>query len=224
MLPEAGVVLDAGTGFFRVQERLETDNLDVFLSHAHLDHIIGLTFFMVPFLRGEVKTVRVHGTADTIASVKQHLLAEELFPVEPPYEWCELRESQSVSLVDGGRLSWTPLIHPGGSAGFRIDWSDRSLAYITDTTAPGDYLKFIRGVDVLIHECYVPDEMAEWAGKTGHSTAADVAQLAAEAAAGRLLLVHTDPQSCDDDPVGIHAMRAVFSRVAIAEDLEDVEF
>ena len=36
MLPESGVVFDAGTGFYRTAEYLQTDTLDVFLSHAHL--------------------------------------------------------------------------------------------------------------------------------------------------------------------------------------------
>ena len=44
MLPEVGVVLDAGTGFYRVREHLRTSELDVFLTHAHLDHVVGLTY------------------------------------------------------------------------------------------------------------------------------------------------------------------------------------
>ena len=39
MLPEVGVVLDAGSGMFRVRDLLTTKTLDIFLSHAHLDHV-----------------------------------------------------------------------------------------------------------------------------------------------------------------------------------------
>ncbi len=222
-LPESGTVLDAGTGFFRVQERVSTDELDVFLTHAHLDHIVGITFFIVPVIRGDVKRVRVHGTADTIAACRQHLFATSLFPVDPPFDWCELPE-EAISLPGGGKLTWLPVQHPGGAVGYRLDWPDRSLAYITDTTAPGDYLEFIRGVDVLIHECYFPDSMAEWAARTGHSSASAVAEVARDAEAGRLLLVHTDPQSCADDPIGLQSMRAVFPNTEIAEDLQELDF
>jgi len=222
MLPESGVVLDAGTGFFRVQPRVQTDELDVFLSHAHLDHIMGVTFFMVPVMRGDVKKVRIHGTAQTLEACRKHLLANSLFPVDPPYDWCELPQ-QGVTLQDGGTLTWTPLEHPGGSVGYRLNWADRSLAYITDTTAPGKYLEFIRGTDVLIHECYFPDEMAEWAEKTGHSSATAVAEVAQAADVGRLLLVHTDPQSCADDPVGLEHMKSIYPHIEIAEDLQELD-
>ena len=36
LLPDIGVALDAGTGFFRVQGRLNTPTLDVFLTHDTL--------------------------------------------------------------------------------------------------------------------------------------------------------------------------------------------
>ena len=77
---------------------------------------------------------------------------------------------------------------------------------------------------MLVHECYFPDSMEEWAEKTGHSAAAGVAQTANDADVGRLILVHTDPQVCDDDPVGLESMRSVFPHVEIAEDLQDVDF
>ena len=44
MLPELGVILDAGTGIFRARDLIQTKHLDIFLSHVHLDHVIGLTF------------------------------------------------------------------------------------------------------------------------------------------------------------------------------------
>jgi ribonuclease BN (tRNA processing enzyme) len=224
LFPELGVALDAGTGFFRVQQHLQTDTLDVFLSHAHLDHVCGLTFFLVPVLQGDVKTVRVHGTKETLDAVRRHLFAEELFPVDPPYEWCELSSESETSFAEGGRLTWIPLEHPGGSIGYRIDWPDRSLAYITDTTAPGDYQQFIQDVDVLIHECYFPDSMHDWAEKTGHSSSTAVATVARDCGARRLYLVHADPQHPEDDPVGLEDIRRIFPGAVLAEDLQEIEF
>ena len=222
LLPDIGVALDAGTGFFRVQETIKSANLDIFLTHAHLDHICGLTFLLVPMLRGDMERVRVFGTANTLQAVRTHLLANELFPVMPDFEWHVLGDG--VPLPDNGKLTWTALDHPGGSVGFRLDWEGKSLAYITDTTAPGSYADFVRGVDVLIHECYFPDDMADWAEKTGHSSSTNVAELARAAQIKRLYIVHVDPQRPDDDPIGMKGIRAIFANTELAEDLMEIEF
>ncbi len=224
LLPDIGLALDAGTGFFRVQDRLQTDTLDVFLTHAHLDHVCGLTFFLVPVLRGDVTSVRVHGSPKTLAAVRQHLFAEELFPVAPPFEWCELSVTIPIEIADDGKLTCFELEHPGGCLGYRIDWKNRSVAYITDTTAPGNYLAFIKDVDVLIHECYFPDEMRDWAQKTGHSSATAVAEVARDCGAKRLYLVHSDPQHPEDDSIGLDRIQRIFPAAELAEDLQEIEF
>jgi ribonuclease BN (tRNA processing enzyme) len=166
----------------------------------------------------------VFGLRTTLEAVKTHLLANEMFPVLPNFEWVELDTVSEIPVPEGGHLLWTPLVHPGGSVGFRIDWHDRSIAYITDTTAPGDYCEFIRGVDLLIHECYFPDELHDWAEKTGHSCATPVALLAKQANVRELFLIHVDPQRPDDDPVGLSAIREIFPNTHLAEDLMEIEF
>ena len=44
VLPDLGIVLDVGMGMYRVRQYLATPELDIFLTHAHLDHVAGLTF------------------------------------------------------------------------------------------------------------------------------------------------------------------------------------
>lgn len=222
MLPETGVIFDAGTGAFRVAEHIETEELHVFLSHAHLDHIVGLTYFLVPLMTGRVQRIFVHGTQKCLEAVRTHLFSEALFPILPAFEFVPLGDR--VTLPGEGVLTQAPLNHPGGSVGYRIDWPDRSLAYITDTIPDGSYLDFIHGVDVLIHECYFPDDLAEWADKTGHSFTTAVAHLAQDAGVGRLMLVHIDPQRPDDDPIGLETARGIFPATELAEDRMQIEF
>jgi ribonuclease BN (tRNA processing enzyme) len=54
----------------------------------------------------------------------------------------------------------------------------------------------VRGVGTLLHEVWLTDEEAERddAGRTGHSAAGAVAELAREAGVGRLVPVHHHPR------------------------------
>ncbi len=224
-MPEVGIALDAGTGFYRVRPLLQIETLDVFLSHAHLDHCVGLTFLLDILFQRQVKEVRVHGEADKLDSIRHHMLADLQFPAVVPVQWTELAET-SRDMPQGCRMTWFPLEHPGGAVGYRFDWPDRSVAYVTDTTARLDapYVKAIAGVDLLMHECNFTDDMHDWAVKTGHSCTTDVAEVAKAANVGRLVMVHVNPMGNDADPVNLEVARAIFPRTTIGRDNDVVEF
>lgn len=224
MLPELGVLLDAGTAMYRVREHLATDTLDIYLTHAHLDHVLGLTFMFDVLHEREMKRVTVHGETAKLKAVKEHLFSELLFPVEPPFD---MKEIEPVSeLPAGGKLTHFPLKHPGGSLGFRLDWPDRSMAYVTDTVAAkdADYVEKIRGVDLLVHECYFGDDMPDQAELTGHSCLTPVAEVAAAAEVGRLVLVHINPMMEDDNELDIAGARKIFPHIEVGTDRMELEF
>jgi len=225
LIPELGVMLDAGTAMFRAPQYLQLPELDIFLTHAHLDHIFGLTFLLSVLYTYPLKRVCVHGTPAALQAVADHLFAPAVFPVDPPFAMQPLARDEE-RLPGGGRLTYFPLEHPGGSIGYRLDWPGHSMAYVTDTTATADaaYIERIRGVDLLIHECYFPDEYAEFARKTGHSFTTPVAELARQAGVRRLVLVHLNPTATADDPIGLDVARAIFPETTLGEDRMEVEF
>ena len=218
MLPELGIVLDAGSAMYRVTDYLETDTLDIFLTHAHLDHVVGLTFLYDVLAQRALRHVRVHAVAEKLAAIRDHLFAPAIFPVQPPCEFVELVDR--FELEDGGCIRNFPLEHPGGSVGYRFDWPDRSLAYVTDTVAntEAEYVSNITGVDTLLHECYFSDEQKELADKTGHSVTTEVAKVAAKAGVGRLFLVHMNPLSTDEDPIGLATAQSIFAKTELTFD------
>jgi len=224
MLPELGVVLDAGTAMYRVREYLVTPTLDIFLTHAHLDHVVGLTFLFDVLYEKTMDHVLVHAEADKIDAIQEHLFAQTLFPAMPPLQFRTLADEVPVGA--DGVLTHFPLHHPGGVVGYRIDWPDRSLAYVTDTTADpaAEYVDKIRGVDVLIHESYFPDGHEEFARMTGHSCITAAAEVARAAGAGRLILMHINPLSDDDGAYKLEAVKAVFPATEIGVDRMEVEF
>jgi ribonuclease Z len=223
MLPECGIVLDAGTGMYRVRAHLARKTLDIFLTHAHLDHVIGLTFLFDILHQRAMRYVRVHGVAEKLEAVQRHLFSEHLFPAQPPIQWRPLEGP--VQLPRRTTLTYFPLQHPGSSLGYRLDWPDRSLAYVTDTTAreDADYIDRIRGVDVLLHECNFPDGWEDRAALTGHSCTTPVARVARAAGVGRLILVHINPLAESDREVGLETARDIFPDTHIGTDQMVVE-
>lgn len=224
MLPELGVVLDAGSAMYRVREHLATDTLDIFLTHAHLDHVVGLTFMFDVLYDREMRRVTVHGEPEKLKAIREHLFSELLFPVEPPFDMQPIE--QSSPLPEGGKLTHFPLKHPGNSIGFRLDWADRSMAYVTDTVATkdADYVEKIRGVDLLVHECYFGDDMPDQAELTGHSCLTPVAEVAAAAGVGRLVLVHINPLMDNDEELDLATAKKIFPNIEVGVDRMELHF
>ncbi len=224
LLPECGVMLDAGTATYRAGEYLTRPELDIFITHAHLDHVVGLTYLFSVMYAHPLTRITLHGLLAKLAAVEEHLFSEALFPARPPFECRPLEET--FALPQGGQLTHFPLDHQGGSIGYRLDWPGHSMAYVTDTTAAAGaaYVAKLRGVDLLVHECYFPDTQAEWARKTGHSHTTPVAQVARRAGVKRLVLVHLNPLSMADDPVGLDTARAIFPNTILGEDRMELEF
>lgn len=224
LIPELGMAFDAGTALYRVSEHLTTDTLDIYLSHAHLDHVVGLTFIFDVLSERPLSRVTVHGEPAKLDAVRNHLFSELLFPVFPPLELQPI--AREVRLADGALMTHFPLKHPGGSLGYRIDWPDRSMAYVTDTVASvdADYVAAIRGVDLLIHECYFDDDDPERADLTGHSCLTPVVDVAIKAGVGRLVLVHINPQLKDDAELDLTNVLKRFPNIQIGVDRMEIEF
>ena len=132
----------------------------------------------------------------------------------------------NVELDGDAVLTHFPLKHPGGSVGFRIDWPDRSLAYVTDTVAAAEaeYVENIQGVDLLIHECYFGDDKPQQAELTGHSCLTPVVEVAAKAHVGRMVLVHINPLLADDRDMQLDKAREIYANVEIGVDRMEIDF
>lgn len=195
LLPQSGIVLDAGTGIFRLPDRIETDSLDILLSHSHLDHIAGLTFLLDILYQRPVENVRVWGQADKLNAVQAHLTSELIFPVKLPVRWCPIDDQPTIELPHCS-LSWRSQDHPGQSVAYRMDWADgRSLVYATDSNGEHDdaTLQWMSRADILLHECNFHDHQKQWAIKTGHCYLGKVAEVSRATRPKRLLLTHINP-------------------------------
>ena len=232
-IPSAGILLDAGTGTFRLPAAFGAEPgaevpLDVYLSHAHLDHIAGLTYFIVWMEQRRFGPVRVIAQPEVHEAVDRHLFSEPIFPVRIGYERVEMTPGDAFTLADGSTLRTRAQPHRGVTVGFRLDTpAGGSLAFCTDTTADPDdaeAVDFVRDVGVLVHECHFADAESHLDEATGHSSLTKTCELAARAGAGGLVLTHINPYYDPERPLDLVAARRTFADVAVAEDGMTVRF
>lgn len=103
-----------------------------------------------------------------------------------------------------------------------IPFVPRSYAYCSDTAPFPELVQWIKGVSLLYHEATFPEEMAEMAEKTFHSTTVQAARTAFDAGVGRLLVGHYSSRFPSVD-FYLDQMRDIFPEVALAHDGDVVE-
>jgi phosphoribosyl 1,2-cyclic phosphodiesterase len=214
------VVLDAGTGIRALGVELVANlngaaRVEILLSHAHWDHIQGLPHFKPFFAPGN--SVRIWGTRQGTASLES-ILRQQMDPAVFPVPLDALSASLTVQQVDAEefsigefRVRTMKLRHPGTTLGFRLTpaTGGPSMAYVTDNElgAGGqyevpaswrrDFVAFLKGVELLIHDAmYTPTELEQHRG-WGHSTYEETVTLAQDAAAKKLVLFHHEPEHDD---------------------------
>lgn len=215
------VILDAGTGIRLLGGELvrlggkEPLSVDLLLSHTHWDHIQGLPFF-APFF-GKGNCVRIWGAKQGEVDLEV-ILRQQMHPVVFPVPLDEVAAELTVAHVDaqafeidGFAVRAMRLRHPGNTLAYRLTpaGGGASMAYVTDNElgSGGDYgeprswrkdfVEFLRGVDVLIHDAmFTPDELEHHRG-WGHSSYLEAVTLGAEARVKRLVLFHHRPERDD---------------------------
>jgi phosphoribosyl 1,2-cyclic phosphodiesterase len=200
----AVVILDAGTGIRDLGRRLAGERvreLDLLLTHLHLDHIEGLGFLAPLFDPG--CTVRIYGPRPDGGSLEEKLtsyLSPPYFPL--PFE----RFDASISFhelerdtyeVDGLVVTSAPVRHPGPTLAYRLTEGGRSFAFVPDNEPGLDResgLDVAGGADVLLHDSqYTDEEYAKRVG-WGHASVSHLVRYLADAAPKRAVMVHHDPE------------------------------
>lgn len=96
-----------------------------------------------------------------------------------------------------------------------------SMVIVGDVGKPEKLIEHVAGADLMVIEATYLSEDAEMAVTFGHSTAAAVAKLAADAGVAKLILTHVSRRYRDDDI--LTEARSIFPETYLAYDFERFE-
>ena len=212
------LVIDAGTGIHRLIEHPDllegVTQLDIVLTHFHLDHTAGLSYLpalpLVPVVWGPGALNYGMPTEEILG----RLLGSPLFAATPAELTAAVKEIQREQFQIGpfALSSRTQRLHTDPTLALRVG---DTLAYCTDTAADPGNEEFAAGCRVFCHEAWYPQDTTD---DETHSAAGEAGRIASAAGVEQLVLIHVSPLLASDDELAA-AARAEFENAAVGEDL-----
>jgi ribonuclease BN (tRNA processing enzyme) len=192
-----GVLIDAGGDIYGALCRagLARDELhDLFLTHAHIDHIGSLPSLIESFrLGGRHAPLNIYALPEVIETTREIL---KTFSYELTLDTWSF-EVTLTTIQDGqqAQLGGIPVTfgrvdHTLPTAGVRLTLPGGDFAYTSDTQPTPAIEHLGKGARVLVTECTYLNEGAKYARVSRHMTALEAGQQAAVCGVETLALVH----------------------------------
>lgn len=183
---EYDVIFDAGNGIVKADRYISQEKpVFLFISHYHLDHIIGLHALNKFRFRQPLRICGLNGIESVLRSVVRE-------PFTVPFEQLPF-PVLFIKLAEGRNnipfwVECLPLVHPVPCFGFRLSLDDKIITFCTDTGICDNAIFLSRNADLLITECGLKpgEESPEWP----HLNPENAIHIAREAHAKRLALIH----------------------------------
>ncbi|MDD2829468.1 MAG: MBL fold metallo-hydrolase [Sulfuricurvum sp.] len=114
----------------------------IFLTHAHLDHIIDIPFLADLFVTKQHKPLKIYALQETLAILREHILNDFVWPnfeeirlIEHTSKTIELIEIEvdTPYFIDGITLTPFKTNHCSGSCGYMIENDGTGILFTSDT-------------------------------------------------------------------------------------------
>ena len=213
------ILMDTGTGARRAGQdmvRRGIKDVHILVTHTHWDHIQGFPFFQPAYS----PDVSLHFYS-CIPNLEERFTTQQ----HPDHQLAQFRDlpcKKSFTTVEQGTpfqvgsltVDAQPLIHPGGSASYKIRHNERTFVFATDTEFYGPelstlvqkYDRFFHGADMLIIDAQYSLTEAEQKRGWGHTAMTIAVDCAMHWDIGKLGLTHHEPAHSDE------TVRELFAR------------
>ncbi len=222
------VLIDCvGNPVLRMQNQLGIDLpqrlTDLVLTHFHPDHVSGTpSLIMSSWLMGRKQPLPIYGLRHTIERMEKMMELydwarwPDLYPVT--FHAVDENELAPVLSCDEFRILASPVHHLLPTLGLRIEFpaSGKVVAYSCDTAPCEITARLAHNAHVLIHEATGASE--------GHSSAAQAGQVAQEAGAGQLYLIHYPTGNHNHQKLVEQAQSCYAGPVHLAQDWLELDF
>jgi len=205
-LVDDSLLLDAGTIGAVLSEHEQWAIAQIFITHAHLDHIRGIPMLADNIVIKELnKSLTIHGIRETIESLSTHLLNDVIWPdfSKIPSTHPVIRYNPIVPEVElevgGYKIMAVEVNHTVPAVGYIVRKGNKSIIYTGDTGPTDRLWDFTDNISALIVEVSFPNEMEKLALLTRHLTPALLATELKKIKnlPPRILITHPKPQHYD---------------------------
>ncbi len=224
-------LLDAGTGILNLpEETLSFETLPLILTHAHLDHLIGLP--LCPYLFQSGVHLKIFSRSRSGHDVKElfdRLFSPPLWPVSLiclpanlsflPLPQCFQFGNILVETVSG--------VHPDGVSLIRLTGGGKRVVFATDCTFTPELFSlladFAHDCDLLLCDGQYSPEEWESRKTFGHSTWLSAARLGSVCHAKKVRIIHHDPFHTDAMlDAALPSLLEVHPQCAFAREKEEI--
>lgn len=230
-LIDGKLTIDGGS----ICDALELEDIykidDVFLSHAHFDHIKDVPLMTDLLVGKRQKPLVVHGPAETMQAMDKDIFNNRVWPdfrviptKEKPVLAFEVMPIHKPVTCQGYKIRAIPVHHPVYSVGYIIEGKNGAIAFSGDTGPTDELWRAINAtpnLKAVFLELSFPNTMQWLADISGHLTPKTVmSELAKlDRRGAKIYLYHLKPAVIDEVKAEVRALKKDFLHVCELDEV-----
>ncbi len=209
-LIDDSLLIDTGSAASTMSLELQENLNNIFITHAHLDHIIGIAHIYDNTRNLRVHPLHVYGTEPVLRNIREHLLVPSIMPNYNPKDKGEPGINfHPIALeipfrIGNFEVEAYPVNHTPGAVAVRVSDGLHNFMFTGDTGRTDRIWNWIKRkgmVDCLIAEVSFPNKMHELAEVSAHLTCQSLIESLVKAEIpgdAKVHVVHLKPAFMDE--------------------------